>query len=207
MSGRGALLLLLCVACSPAGESAQVRSDSLSPAQRLRLDAELAEIDACGYVGCNGPFHQAIELDFGAFAMGASLPARLPSGEDTRRTCTQGQMQNYGTAQVCGFTLDGVIYVLLDGRIIRKDIDVSAPPTAGLPFGLRAGQTAEEAIVALRQYSDLPLSVRTFPTGGQYVSHDNVLKNAIDHPFLFSLLFADDHLIRIMLQDPSAPSD
>lgn len=75
-----------------------------------------------------------------------------------------------------------------------------------MPFGLRSGQTPEQALVSLRAHTDAPM--RIIPGGDvRYVSHGNVLKNALDHPVIFSLLFVDDSLVQILLQDPSAPSD
>lgn len=195
----GALVLLLS-ACAP---PADVPSPSLTPAQQRQLADELEQIDTCGYVGCRGPFHIASELDIGEFPMGLSV-SDLPGDA----SCSHVALQNYGSARMCGFTRDGVIYVAVDGRIISKSIDVADPPRAGLPFGLQGGQTMDQALAAMREHTNTPLSVKTFPAGGgQYISNDDILKNAHDHPFLFSLLFVNDRLIRILLQDPSAPTD
>lgn len=200
-----ALALFMPSACSQADNQAP---SAIAAASQRDLAAELAEIDACGYVGCRGPFYDAPELDFGLFAMGADMPGGLPSGDETSKNCTRAHFQNYGPGQMCGFTTEGVIYVLLDGKVIGKHIDVDDPPSAGLPFDLRSGQTPEEALTSLRAHTDAPFSVKIFPGGDvRYVGNDKVLKNSRDHPFLFSLLFVNDRLARIMLQDPSAPAD
>lgn len=195
----GALVMLLS-ACAP---PADAPAPNLTPAQQRQLADELEQIDACGYVGCRGPFHIASELDIGEFPMGMAV-SDLPHDA----SCSHVALQNYGPARMCGFTRDGVIYVAVDGGIISKDIDVADPPRAGLPFGLQGGQTMEQALAAMRGHTDAPLVLKTFPgDGGQYISNDDILKNAHDHPFLFSLLFVNDRLIRITLQDPSAPTD
>ena len=207
MAWRGCAQIVALVAslgaCAPA--DSDYRPPATEPAIQRDLTVELADIDACGYVGCRGPFHFSNELDVGEYMMGTVVPRT--SGERLG-TCTQGHFQGYGPGEMCGFTRDGVIYVLLDGKVVGKDIDVENPPVAGLPFGLRRGQTPEETLVSLRAHSDVPFDIRTFPGGDvRYVGHDNVLKNANAHPFLFSLLFANDRLMRIVLQDPSAPAD
>ncbi|MEQ1811941.1 MAG: hypothetical protein ABL889_18580 [Terricaulis sp.] len=195
----GALVLLLS-ACAPAADAP---APSLTPAQQRQLADELEQIDACGYVGCRGPFHIASELDIGEFPMGMAVPD-LPRNA----SCNHADLQNYGPARMCGFTRDGVIYVAVDGRIISKSINVDEPPRAGLPFGLEGGQTMEQALATMREHTEAPLGVNTFPGGGgHYISNDDILKNAHDRPFLFSLLFVNDRLMSILLQDPSAPTD
>jgi hypothetical protein len=197
-------LLLVVNACAPAYKT---QPTGVSPQDR-DLAARLAEIDLCGYERCSGPFHAAEDLDFGAFAMGATVSPVLPDGGDRFSHCTRAQLQNYGPAEVCFFTMDGVGYVVTDGRVVGKSTGVDNPSAPGLPLGLRIGQTPDETLAALRQITNVPFRTMTFPGGrARYVSHDDVLKNTLDHPFLFTLLFVNDRLVQILLQDPSAPSD
>jgi hypothetical protein len=183
-------LPILALGCAP--EAGLDRTTASTPSRDL--DAELAEIDACSYVGCLGPFYAADELDIGAVSMGEFV-ADLPSDV----FCDRADLQNHGPSQICGFTREGVSYVLMNGRVVGKQIAVGGPPSQGLPLGLRAGQTPTGTIEVLREHSDVPFIVATFPDGARYVGHDDILKNRDDHPFLFTLLFVEDRLAVIML--------
>ncbi|MES1198982.1 MAG: hypothetical protein ABUS48_03280 [Pseudomonadota bacterium] len=140
--------------------------------------------------------------------MGASV--RLPPGSH----CDRGNFQNYGPGTVCGFTSDGITYVALDGKVVEKSVDVTTPRADMLPFGLQRRQTPEQAITTMRTHTHVPLRIDTFPRlafpdteSARYVHNEHVLKNGNDYPFLFTLLFVNDGLVQILLQDPSAPSD
>jgi hypothetical protein len=191
-------LPILALGCAP--EAGLERTTASTPSRDLQ--SEMAEIDACSYVGCLGPFYVADELDIGDISMGELVTA-LPSDV----FCDRADLQNHGPAQICGFTREGVSYVLMNGRVIGKQIAVGDAPSLGLPLGLRAGQTPTETIEILREHTEALFNVATFPHGARYVGHHDVLKNSDDNPFLFTLLFVEDRLAVILLQDPSAPSD
>lgn len=181
-------------ACSPPAADA--------PPQR-NAAAELEDINACGYAGCRGPFHTASELDFGLIPMGATLP-NIPANA----ACNEARLQDHAPGRMCSLTMDGVTYLSLDGVVIGKEIDVTQERASALPFGLTTDQTIEDALAAVRGRTQAPMSIKTFPGGDtRYISNDDVLKNAHDRPFLFTLLFVNGRLARIMLQDPSAPTD
>jgi hypothetical protein len=192
-----ALLLFGVAACSPAETAAPV----LTPSQMEQLAVEKAEIAECGYVGCRGPFHAAPELDFGAFAMGAI--ADVPR----ERMCSNTSLQGYGHAAMCGFRIEGISHVTIDGKVIGKSVNIHESPPSELPFGLEWGQAPEQTLAILRAHTRAPFSVKSFPDGMRYVSNDGVLTNENGYPFLFSLIFVNDGLAGIMLQDPSAPPD
>lgn len=192
-----ALLLILC-ACTPPAANAPSAADA---AQQRDVAAELAEINACGYLGCRGPFHVASELDIGFIAMGTTL-SDIPRGA----TCSNTLFQS-GPARLCVFTMEGVIYTVIDGVVTGKTMNVTLETASGLPFGLSTDQTLEEALATMREHTQAPLSIKTFPGGARYISNDDILKNGHDRPFLFTLLFVNDRLAQILLQDPSAPSD
>lgn len=188
-----AFLVVVC-ACTPPTTQAPPPRDAA---------AELEDVNACGYVSCRGPFHTANELDFGIIPMGAALP-NIPANA----ACNQARLQNHAPGRMCSLTMDGVTYLALDGVVVGKEIDVTQERASALPFGLNTDQTIEDALAAMRQHTDAPMSIKAFPEGGaRYISNDDVLKNGHDRPFLFTLLFVHDRLARIMLRDPSAPTD
>jgi hypothetical protein len=201
---RIALLAAIC-ACASIGEGGA--QDCYAPVPLRDVIAELSEIDACGYSGCQGVHYPAGPLDFGVLPMGAPVAA-IPAGVSrSLGDCVGRPFGDDGPVGFCAFMLDGMTFVVKGGRVVAKGVDFQEAPNATLPFGLRRGQTPEQALAALRENVVVPFSICEVHAGWRLMQNDVILRNQAGTPLLFSVRFVSDGLEFVSLEDPSALSD
>ena len=126
--------------------------------------------ERCGRDPCEGAFYRSDQLEFGRHLIGA--PTRV-CGRD------------------CEFEEAGVRYIAVRNRIDAMRIDVGATRTF-LPFGLRGDETPEEALAAMQRVTSIPLEVSARADGGHEIAVQGSLKNALDRPQRFRLVFTPE---------------
>lgn len=194
--------LLALASCAPSPEEMEQRE----------YEADVADIEACGYAGCRGPHHPAEGLEFGALQMGAPV-SRMPEGvSDPFGDCIGQPLANDGPVGLCSFVIDGVVHVVNGGAVRTKTIylapNMPAPPVGGLPFGLSGDETPDETLAIVRAATNVPMTLDTLSEGGAFVENQDVLRNTRGVPMMLYISFDDDGgMIALMLRDVSAPTD
>lgn len=201
-------LLLICfvlTACTPPPEMVGEGRDA---EEQAKLAREIAEIDACGYAGCSGPHHSADHVEFGALPMGAPVRAIPEGATESLGDCVGRPFLEDGPVGLCSFVIDGVVHVVNGGKVVLKSIDFAAPPTSGLPFGLRGDEAPDEALATVRSATGLPMTLSELPGEIADIRNDDVLRNALGANFVLGIAFTPDgRLAVIALQDVAAPAD
>ena len=195
---RAGLALLLCAALSCCGAPEQAADQSA-------LAERLAEVDACGYEGCRGPFYPVDDLEFGAPLIGASISAPPTDAEET--SCGDRDFAQL-TGTICSYRRGGVIYLLNSGRLTNKQVMLSQVPSSSLPYGLRGDETPEQVVAQLESVTHLSMWIDPVPGSIRIVRNAGTMRNALGAPvWLFVVFDEDDHMIFVELLDPSIPAD
>lgn len=198
---RAALLALALAACTPAPPAERETSRDFD------YGSYLADIDACGYVNCSGPHHPAEGLEFGALLMGEPVSAMPENATDPFGDCVSQHASGHGPPGSCSFILDGIVYVVSRGKVATKNIFVDRPPAAGLPFGLRGDETAEQTLAIVQATTDVPFVIERMGATA-FVSNDEAIRNSNGAPMWLSIWFTDEgRLGGFTLQDLSVEAD
>jgi hypothetical protein len=186
--------------CSPTPQHTPPANTTAAP----KSDAQTtAAAEDCGYGGCHGPFYPAGDLEFGDHLMGFHYPS-VPSSYRAQGEC------DFRWDPGCEYRgADGVLYLLEHDDLVRKRIDVSAPPRDGLPFGLTGHETPAQALAILRTHTPVPMHISTQPGAGAIlVGNEGTLRNALNSPLWLYLVFTPRGVLEeIRLQGPPTETD